>query len=278
MCIKNLIVIFFSFITVIGFAQKPTAQPFFLGQTEEFVSNTLAETRILNIYLPADYKPNDNNKYPVVYLLDGSADEDFIHVTGLYHFNSFQWVNRTPRSIIVGIANVNRKRDFTFPSDVQVDMYRCTSCGQSEKFINFIEKELQPYIEKKYRTTDSKTIIGQTLGGLLATEILMKKPKLFNQYIIVSPDLWWDNASILQLKPNITESVLVYIGVGKEGLAPTPAPHIIEVEANLLADKLEREGGNNVKSFFDYLPYENRNSVGHQAVINALKFFSQQQR
>jgi len=32
-------------------------------------------------------------------------------------------------------------------------------------------------------------IIGQSLGGLLASEILMKKPELFNKYVIISPSL-----------------------------------------------------------------------------------------
>ena len=66
--------------------------------------------------------------------------------------------------------------------------------GGSDKFITFIEKELQPYIERTYSTNDSKTIIGQSLDGLLATEILFKNPKLFNHYIIISPSLWWRNA------------------------------------------------------------------------------------
>ncbi|WP_462245489.1 alpha/beta hydrolase-fold protein [Ferruginibacter sp.] len=34
--------------------------------------------------------------------------------------------------------------------------------------MDFIEKELQPYIENKYKTINSKTIIGQSLGGLFS--------------------------------------------------------------------------------------------------------------
>src|ERR1700709_1382563 len=112
----------FSMAFVFGQAdkQKQTApdKPFILGVIDEIQSKELAEKRILNIYLPEGYNPNDTTKYPVIYLLDGSADEDFIHVVGLVQFNSFPWINRVPPSIVVGIANVNRKRDFTFPSTV----------------------------------------------------------------------------------------------------------------------------------------------------------------
>lgn len=256
---------------LLSFAQV-NSKPFILGKIEEVQSTELGEKRILNIYLPADYKQNDTTKYPVVYLLDGSADEDFIHTVGLYHFNSFTWVNRSPRAIIVGIANVDRKRDFTFTTTVKADLRRCASCGQSGKFINFLEKELQPYIQKTYRTNSSKTIIGQSLGGLLATEILLKKPALFNQYVIISPSLWWDNGSLLQQSFAITNPTKIYIGVGKEGLAPTEAPHVMEVDANLLADKLTALKNDKLSIYFDYLPKENHDTITHQALVNALQF------
>ncbi|HEX8279046.1 MAG TPA: alpha/beta hydrolase-fold protein [Segetibacter sp.] len=69
-----------------------TTKPFVLGVIDEIQSAVLSEKRILNIYLPEGYNKNDTTKYPVVYLLDGSADEDFIHVVGLYQFNSFPWI------------------------------------------------------------------------------------------------------------------------------------------------------------------------------------------
>jgi predicted alpha/beta superfamily hydrolase len=56
--------------------------------------------------------------------------------------------------------------------------------GHSDKFTLFLEKELQPFVQSKFKTNQSKTIIGQSLGGLLATEILFKKPGLFNKYLL----------------------------------------------------------------------------------------------
>src|SRR4051812_37329257 len=73
-----------------------TPKPFVLGQVEEISSFVLSEKRTLNIYLPEGYNPKDSLKYPVVYLLDGSADEDFIHIVGLYQFYTFPWINRVP--------------------------------------------------------------------------------------------------------------------------------------------------------------------------------------
>src|SRR6478736_4812087 len=64
-------------------------QPFVIGQIDELSSTILNEKRTLNIYLPEGYKDQDSLKYPVVYLLDGSANEDFIHVVGLVQFSAF---------------------------------------------------------------------------------------------------------------------------------------------------------------------------------------------
>ncbi|RZJ28106.1 MAG: alpha/beta hydrolase, partial [Flavobacterium sp.] len=59
------------------------SKPFVLGNIEQIDSRELSEKRTINIYLPEGYQSGDSTKYPVIYLLDGSADEDFIHIAGL---------------------------------------------------------------------------------------------------------------------------------------------------------------------------------------------------
>jgi predicted alpha/beta superfamily hydrolase len=270
------------FSTVITFSQKNKpaetsgSKPFVLGVVDEIQSEVLGEKRVLNIYLPEGYNKHDTTKYAVTYLLDGSADEDFIHVVGLYQFNSFSWINRVPQSIVVGIATVDRRRDFTYPTTIEKDRKKYPTSGHSDKFITFIQKELQPFIQKMYKTNNCKTIIGQSFGGLFATEILLKKPTLFNKYIIISPSLWWDNGSLLNhtstiLNESFSMKTGVYIGVGKEGLTPTELPRVMEVDANLLAKKIKGAKNKNVTVYFDYLPQEDHATIMHQAVFNALR-------
>lgn len=248
------------------------SKPFILGQIDEISSKILDEKRTLNIYLPEGYNKKDSIHYPVIYLLDGSADEDFIHLVGLVQFNTFPWVNQIPKSIVVGIANVDRKRDFTFPTTIESDKKRFPTTGGSQQFIQFIEQELQPYIQQNFKASTVKTIIGQSLGGLLATEILYSKPSLFSTYIIISPSLWWDNASLLkQNLPDLKSKTSIYIGVGKEGLTPTEIPHVMEVDANVLYDKMKSLDSKNINVYFDYLPLENHASIGHQALMNAFR-------
>jgi predicted alpha/beta superfamily hydrolase len=249
-----------------------------LGVIDEIRSGVLDEKRILNIYLPEGYNPKDTVSYPVVYLLDGSANEDFIHICGLYQFNNFEWIDRVPKSIVVGIATVDRRRDFTFPTNIAEDREKYPTTGHSDKFIEFLAKELQPYIEKNYRTNESKTIIGQSLGGLVATEILFRHPEMFSRYIIVSPSLWWDGGSLLSFVSDKLKTAgdrkKIYIGVGKEGLTQGKNPRLMENDANLLAEKINRLNNGRLTVIFDYLPQEDHATIMHQAVFNALRMLN----
>lgn len=278
-----IVLIFFTKVTFGQTEKTNVSKPFVLGVIEEIQSKELSEKRILNIYLPEGYNANDSIKYPVIYLLDGSADEDFIHITGLVQFNSFEWINQVPKSIVVGIATVDRRRDFTFPTSIEKDKKRFPTSGHSDKFISFIEKELQPFIQNKYKTTNSKTIIGQSLGGLLETEILLKKPALFNKYIIVSPSLWWNNGSLFNqdltaFQNNFNQQTDIYIAVGKEGATPTEIPRIMEDDANSLFEKIRGIKNKNIKVHFEYLPKENHATILHQAVSNSFKFLYPQEK
>jgi len=251
-------------------------KPFVLGVVDELQSKILAEKRVLNIYLPVGFNPADTATYPVFYLLDGSADEDFIHTVGIVQFNNFPWVNRVPQSIVVGIANTDRKKDFTFPTTIEDDKKLIPTSGKSADFIAFIENELQPYISKKYKANGTRTIIGQSLGGLLASEILLTKPELFNQYIIISPSIWWDNGSLLKMESTIfeesfTSPLKIYIGVGKEGATPGANPRVMEVDANLLSYKISETKSKTVKVFFEYLKEENHATISHLAIFNAMR-------
>jgi uncharacterized protein len=250
-------------------AQKPTeikdTEVFSFGVVDKIQSTELAESRTLNIYLPEGYNKDSATLYPVVYLLDGSANEDYPHIAGLVQFLNMS--DLMPKTIVVGIANVDRKRDFTFPTTIAADLKDYPTTGKSKKFMAFIEKELQPYIEKKYKVNTSKTIIGQSLGGLLATEILAKKPHLFDNYLIVSPSLWWDKGSLLlklpdYLKTTPCQNKKIYLAIGNE--------HPVMVkDAKALAECLEKNIPTNSKLLYKYFAEENHATILHTSIYAA---------
>ncbi len=165
-----------------GLPKQVSETEFSIGKSIVIHSDILKENRELNVYLPLSYAKDSAKQYPVIYLLDGSKDEDFIHISGLVQFGSFSWINLLPESIVVGIGNVDRQRDFTYPSQNKKEQEDFPTSGKSADFMTFLENELQPFVNNHFRTTSTQTLIGQSLGGLLATEILFKKPALFDNH------------------------------------------------------------------------------------------------
>ncbi len=251
-----------------SFGQKATnKQPLILGEQLKVSSSVLNENRTVNIYLPPSYQDSVNKEYPVIYLLDGGLDEDFLHIVGITQFHSFPWIQLIEESIVVGIENVDRKRDFTYPSKEEIDQKEFPTSGHSQKFIEFIETELITTIEKEYRTTSSKTLIGQSLGGLLATQILFHHSHLFDDYIIVSPSLWWDAERLLtqNIEP-FTSKKNIYVAVGDEG-------EIMIRTARELFEKVKKETENKAISY-RYYPSKNHGDALHIAVYEAFENFN----
>lgn len=269
---KLFALIILSFVLQINSYAQSSKANFSIGVIDTIHSKVLNEKRIINVYLPEGYDSKDTIKYPVIYLLDGSKDEDFIHVVGLIQYLSFPWINQTKPSIVIGIANIDRRRDFTYPTTVAKDKQDFPTTGSSEKFISFIEAELQPFVNSNFETTNSKTIVGQSLGGLLATEILFKRPHLFNNYLIVSPSLWWDNESLLKLKPDFSNQskLNVHISVGKEG-------DVMIRDAKALHQKVQSVGKGKTKSCFKYYGDMDHASIYHIALYNALVWINRQE-
>jgi|GEM_PF-4502434 len=119
-----------------GNSQVISKTNFTIGETLEIESKILNQKRDVNIYFPESYSSDSIHKYPVIYLLDGSRDEDFIHVVGLVQFCSFSWINILPESIVVGIGNSDRKHDFTYPSSDERDIKEFPTTGGSEWWDN----------------------------------------------------------------------------------------------------------------------------------------------
>lgn len=252
---KTFVVYALILLPFIANAQKAQSKPIVIGETLSLHSAILNEDRQLNVYLPEGYV--QGGQYPVIYLLDGSMDEDFLHISGLVQFASFEWINKIPKSIVIGITNVDRRRDFTFPTQDEEDKKAVPTGGGSAKFIAFVEREVIPLVDKTYRVNGQRTLIGQSLGGLLATEILFKKPQLFDNYIIVSPSLWWNKESLLAETP-VQKERNVYIAVGKEG-------DVMEGDAKKLSEKLKSIHKVQLEMYTQY----NHGDLLHFAVYDA---------
>ena len=260
---KNQLLVYLAILLTSCNLNAQQIEPFSIGDRVTMHSVLLDEDRVLNVYLPHSYTNDSILTYPVIYLLDGSANEDFIHISGLVQFGSYSWINMIPESIVVGIENVDRTRDFTSTTRDMDHLRDYPQMGGSEQFIKFLTEEVQPHIERHYRTNGTNTLIGQSLGGLLATEILFKIPSSFNNYIIISPSLWYDFEYLLGQDPQDLSAVnSIYIGVGKEG-------KIMEKVSKKLFKKIKKLKLDKTRINFQFFPKHDHGDVLHQAVYDA---------
>ena len=166
-----------------------------VGALDSLYSKTLKETRKIYVQLPADYKPDENIKYPVVFVLDGEVFLPTVNDVLNYYSGGF-----TPEMVIVGISNdKNRMRDLT--TSKVTEMYGSPfkqENGEAVNFSKFIETELIPFVENKYPVTNFRTLIGHSYGGLFALYSLVHHPQLFSNYLAIDPSLDWDNQRLIK--------------------------------------------------------------------------------
>jgi predicted alpha/beta superfamily hydrolase len=172
--------------------EEPRPTRSYLQQTLH--SSLLNEDRRILIRLPRHYELDSSARYPVLYKLDGDNQlqryDDSIDI-----LSSF---DAMPDMIVVAIPNARgqRNRDLTPASlhqesgpDGQIGK---GEMGRGDRFLDFIEKELIPEIDKLYRTTPQRVFAGHSRGGLLVLQSLLSKPDLFQARFMFSAPLTRD--------------------------------------------------------------------------------------
>lgn len=163
--------------------------------TFKIPSSSLGETRVVCVWLPPEYNDTENS-YPVLYMPDGGIKEDFPHVANT--LADLISTGSIPPLILVGIENTDRRRDLTGPSDVASDAKIAPLSDGSSKFRHFIADELIPEINQRYRTTDRRSIIGESAAGLFVVETMLLQPEMFDSYMAIDPALYWNDRYLLR--------------------------------------------------------------------------------
>lgn len=172
---------------------KSETEPIIIGHLESLESEILGETRNIWVHVPGDAAGAlfSETTYPVLYLLDGP--DHFHAVTGI--LDNLGDNSLVPKMVVVAIPNTDRTRDLT-PSHVDVmfgDSTFARTSGGGDLFLDFMEKELIPFVEAKYPVTGYRTFVGHSFGGLAAVNALYKRPELFSNYVAIDPSMWWDD-------------------------------------------------------------------------------------
>ena len=211
-------------------ATAPAAgEPIVLGTSHQIASAALKATRRVNVRLPGSYATSKDRRYPVLYVLDGGVEQDFGSLAGLAQHGEMSAT--FDEMIVVGVPTERRIWELTFPSrDARyATFYRANgqpvefaSGGGSVAFRRHIAEEVIPFVEKSYRTDGRRILIGESLAALFVVDTLLKQPKLFDDYVSISPSLWWDLEALGEpagelLKAQDYAGRRLYVTMGSEG-------------------------------------------------------------
>jgi predicted alpha/beta superfamily hydrolase len=174
-------------------ATPATGEPIVIGRSYLVPSAVLHGNRRINVYLPPHYGA-PGRRFPMLFLLDGGAQEDFHHITGLVAISSAY--GTTQEMIVVGIEGVDRRHDLTSPSSDPADLKAAPTSGGAAAYRRFLVEELKPWVAARYGPSGRTALIGESLAGLFVVETSLREPGAFDDYIAISPSLWWDRQAL----------------------------------------------------------------------------------
>src|SRR6185436_2277872 len=186
--LQTLILMLTMMMSYAGFAQQNPGGDSILNV--KLYSKILGQDRELIIHLPRNYNPA--RKYPVIYVLDGSSQDQ--HIAD--KFDSLSNLNRVSQTIVVGIPNMsgtNRTLQLVPPFMLTDPDKPESPAGTADTFLDFMEKELIPFIADKYGASGLRCFAGNSRGGLLVMYSLIYKPDLFTGRFCFSTPLWRQN-------------------------------------------------------------------------------------
>ena len=173
-----------------GPAAEPPSQPIHAGDSLSFPSQTFGANREINVWTPPDYA-KDARRYSVVYLLDGGREQDFPHIAGLAQLSALS--GTFAPFIVVGVRSEARRNELTPPPADPRYMKEFPDAGHDARFRAFLRQEVIPFVTSHYRTGPRRVLMGESLAGLFVVDTFLSEPKLFDDYVAISPSLWWDN-------------------------------------------------------------------------------------
>ena len=241
--------------------------------THLLYSEQLQQHYLIDVFLPKGYQAKESEyqfpKYPVIYVLNSRPNA--VMAAMMRH------VSELSREIIVGIDFADKDgnptesfaaytRDLTpTPDDDWAQVSSAGPGGRAEDFINFINNEVKPLINKTYNVNKyNQTLVGHSFGGLFCLYVLFNHSDSFNRYVIASPSLWWDNSVMFKLEEKYagTHTNLakkVFLSVGSKELASGPQGMIDKIRK--MSEKLKSRNYPDLDLWFNNFEDETHLSV-----------------
>lgn len=236
-----------------------------IGQQYQLVSTASAQSYEINVYLPPSYQQTQK-PYPVLYLLDGGVNQDFVHIAGIASLAADY--RHIAEFIVVGVKSNDRYHELTSPSQDPLDNKELPTNGGAKVFRQFLLEQVKPWVAQQYRVTQQAALMGESLAGLFVAETFALMPQSFTDYIAISPSLWWNKQALVKQLPALSKSwstknsARLFVSIADEGGAMRQG-----VEQLVL---LTQQANIHVK--FEPMPEETHATIYHPSALTAVRW------
>ncbi|MCY1636349.1 alpha/beta hydrolase [Marinifilum sp. D737] len=153
------------------------------GKVMEFESKILNENKRVFVHFPNDYK---TKSYPTIYLISSTP-------------NDFRSAICQGEFIVIGIENNDPKKCFTGKYN-------------RDDYLNFLKKELIPFVKTNYNSSPIKFISGHSISGGFVMDIFSRLPNSFSFYIATSPTIHMLDSTVI--KTDFSKQRYLYFNIG----------------------------------------------------------------
>ncbi len=215
--------------------------------------------RCVDILLPEEYPAYPNRHYPVLYMHDGAmlfdSSETWNHqewgvdealkkfsektgkaciVVAIHNAGSGRYAEYFPKKPFQSLDREGRLKVLRLAEKDPRRLMK-DSMPVSDKYLDFLVKELKPMVDKSFRTIPGRAatwIAGSSMGGLISLYALCEYPEVFGAAACLSTH--WPGIFEIQDNP-VPESFFKYLKKN----APNPANHRIYMDCgNISLDSL----------------------------------------
>jgi predicted alpha/beta superfamily hydrolase len=204
----------------------PEGEPIVLGSVHRIPSSVYGDEQVITVRLPRGYADNRDKSYPVLFSVDGGPDQDFELLAGIAAEAEFS--TSFEPFILIGVKTEDRYRQLT-PEMTRLPLERLKENfgerirpGGADKFREYLARDVIPWATARYRT-DRKILTAVSLGGLFVLDTFLARPEMFDDYIALTPSLWWDDGRIVDeaaeaLASHGPSDRRLYFTMGDEGV------------------------------------------------------------
>ncbi len=234
---------------------------------------------LLDIGLPAGFRDDGTNTYPLLVLLD--ADYSFPIARSVVTHLSDR--GDLPHLIVAAVAyagppayRLHRTRDYT-PTRMLEGGYGPEiqrHSGGGPQFAEVLAREILPRLRERYRATGTRVLVGHSYGGLFGAWALLERPGLFDGYILVSPSLWYDDGVLFRREAALPPTARMALArvYAATGALEINAEHDMPADLRRFGTRLTRERWPQIEIRHEILDDETHNSVYPRALSNGLRF------